>query len=466
MVESDTARVSVLPLESDTARVSALPVIGIEVPAVYFGKVALDSVGLRVGPSCLRLDPEEALPASLDERGVTCDVYLGVTLDGGPMEGAPVLEPLEHSVLEKSPVGGFTEGAPVLVPLENSVPDKALDDRLMVGVAARNPLGHSVFDVDMISLWNAPWDAGGMFRIRSRSEMAIRRDRLRCVVQYFRGLARTGVIDLYTGVLITLVGIMVEDQKPDFLALARRGSQGRGYGYSPGRSSMTDLGFPWVSCSLAEMCTVDSNFPRVSCSPVEMCAVDSNFLRSSFSLGELCAERLDYIRRASVTGLPVNTQTVTGSLLFGSPHRLVWGASYSTLFLHRWTDELEVLPVGGRWTWVCVQSGHAYLFVTFDCFFFSSGLIDGTVITTTGILLAHGRLVLCRYRQCLTYSGTLAFVFFCCLVLAGFWSSDVSAAMEQAGPSSASSASLAGTFLRLSLDLASDQLYDLPVREL
>ena len=78
MVESDTARVSVLPLESDTARVSALPVVGIEVPAVYFGKVALDLVGLRVGPSYLRLDPEEALPASLDERGVTCDVYMGV----------------------------------------------------------------------------------------------------------------------------------------------------------------------------------------------------------------------------------------------------------------------------------------------------------------------------------------------------------------------------------------------------
>ena len=69
---------SVLPLESDTARVSVLPVVGIEVPAVYFGKVALDLVGLRVGPSYLRLDTEEALPASLDERGVTCDVYMGV----------------------------------------------------------------------------------------------------------------------------------------------------------------------------------------------------------------------------------------------------------------------------------------------------------------------------------------------------------------------------------------------------
>ena len=46
---------------------SALPIVGIEVPAVYFGKVALDSVGLRVGPSCLRLDLEETLPAMLNE---------------------------------------------------------------------------------------------------------------------------------------------------------------------------------------------------------------------------------------------------------------------------------------------------------------------------------------------------------------------------------------------------------------
>ena len=115
-------------------------------------------------------------------------------------------------------------------------------------------------------------------------------------------------------------------------------------------------------------------------------------------------------------GLPVCTRTVTGSLLFRSPHKLVWGSSCSTLFLHRWTDELEVFPVDGRWTRVRVQSVHAYLLVTFDYFFFSSGLIAGTVIITTGIIFVRGRLVLCRYRHCLTYSGTLAFVLFCCLV--------------------------------------------------
>ena len=177
------------------------------------------------------------------------------------MKGAPVLEPLENSVLEKSPVGGFTEGATVLVPLEHSVLEKALDNRPLVGLATQI---HLVFDVDIISLWMAPWDAGGMFQIRSRSEMAIRRDRSRCVVQYFRGLARTGVIALYTGVSTTPVGIMVEDQKPDFLALVRQDSRGRGSGYSPGRRSMTDLSLPRVSGSPVEMCAFDWNFPRLS----------------------------------------------------------------------------------------------------------------------------------------------------------------------------------------------------------
>ena len=325
VVQSDTARVSALPVESDTARVSALPV-----PAVYFWKVALDSVGVRVGPSC----PEDTPPALLDERGVMTDVHLGITPDGGPMagapvleplelsvlekspdggftEGAPVLEPLEHFVLEKSPDGGFTEGAPVLEPLEHSVPEKALDDRPMVGFAAREPLEYSVFDVDMISLWMAPWDAGGTFRIGSRPKMAICRDRLRCVVQYFGGLAWTSVIDLYAGVSIAPVEIMAEDKKPDFIALACQDSRGRGYGYSPGRGSMTDLGFPRVNCSPVEMCAVDSNFPRVSCSSVEMCAVDSNFPRSSFPPGKLCAEQLDYIKWASRTGLYVDRDWVT-----------------------------------------------------------------------------------------------------------------------------------------------------------
>ena len=39
MVESDTARVSVLPMvDSDTARVSVLPVAGCEFPAIFLGE--------------------------------------------------------------------------------------------------------------------------------------------------------------------------------------------------------------------------------------------------------------------------------------------------------------------------------------------------------------------------------------------------------------------------------------------
>ena len=45
----------------------------------------------------------------------------GVTPDGGRLEGSPVLEPLEHSVLEKSSHDKPMEEAPVLEPLEHSV---------------------------------------------------------------------------------------------------------------------------------------------------------------------------------------------------------------------------------------------------------------------------------------------------------------------------------------------------------
>ena len=91
---------------------------------------------------------------------------------------------------------------------------------------------------------------------------------------------------------------------------------------------------------------------------------------------------------------------------------------------------------------------HAYLLVTFDYCFFLSDLIND-------------RWGFCRYGLRVIYPGILESVLFYYLVVAWFMLSDVLSAMEQAGPSSASSAPLDGTFLRLSLDLASDQLYDL-----
>ena len=210
-----------------------------------FGEGRLGFGRFEGRPVVSPLDPEKTLPALLDERGVTNDVHLGVTPDGGPMEGVPVLEPLEHSVLEKSPVGGFPEWAPVLEPLEHSGLGGTPDGGFMEGAPVLEPLEHLVLEkaLDRPMVGFAARDP----------EMAIRRDRLRCVVQYFGGLARTCVIDLYTGVSTIPVEIMVEDQEPDFLALARQDSRGRGYGYSPGGSSMTDLCFPQVSCSLVDM---------------------------------------------------------------------------------------------------------------------------------------------------------------------------------------------------------------------
>ena len=141
-------------VESDTVRVSVLPVVGSELPAVFVGKVASDVVGLSVGPSCLQVDLEETLPALLDERSVMSCIVLGVMLDGGLMEGVPVLEPIEHSVLEKSLDGGPMEGMPVLEPLEHSVLVMTLDGGPMEGAPVLVPIEHSVLEKPLeVDLW-------------------------------------------------------------------------------------------------------------------------------------------------------------------------------------------------------------------------------------------------------------------------------------------------------------------------
>ena len=110
-------------VESDTARVSVLPVAGCKFPAVFLGKVALDVVGLGVGPPCLRVDSEETLLTLMDERTQLVRAAPGVTPEDESEEGAPVLELIEHSVLGKPLVDSF---------------------------------------------WMAPWDAGGTLGDRGR----------------------------------------------------------------------------------------------------------------------------------------------------------------------------------------------------------------------------------------------------------------------------------------------------------
>ena len=141
-------------VESDTALVSVLPFAGSELSAVFLGKVTLDVVGLGVGPPCLQLDSEEALPALLDERGEMSFAVPGVTpiehsvlgksLDGGLQECMPVLEPLEHSVPAITWIDGPMKGTPVLEPLEHSVLEKSSHDEPMEGAPVLEPLEHSV----------------------------------------------------------------------------------------------------------------------------------------------------------------------------------------------------------------------------------------------------------------------------------------------------------------------------------
>ena len=103
-------------VESDTAQVSVLPVAGCEFPAVFLGNVAL---GLGVSPAFLQVDSEEILV--IDERAQMIRAGPSVTQEGGSVEGVPVLEPIEHSVLTKPLDGSLKERMPVMKPLEHAI---------------------------------------------------------------------------------------------------------------------------------------------------------------------------------------------------------------------------------------------------------------------------------------------------------------------------------------------------------
>ena len=229
-----------------------------------------------------------------------------------------------------------------------------------------------------------------------------------------------------------------------------------GFGHSPGVDSMTV-----------------AVVPRMSSTPGEMCAVELDFPRANFSPGESCVEGLDYIRP---TGSPVCALTVTGSLLFGSPHRRVWGRFHSTLLCLLRFDGLEVI----RWSTDIQYGFHALLLVTI-CSRLTPDIITSVLIVSGSgssfcgacviahwerYLIEHDRSEFCRCRQYLVPSWNLAWIVLIvvCLsysVVAGsFMASGRSSEMDQAGPS-ASLSPLPGTFLGLALDMRSDRLYDL-----
>ena len=395
MVLSDTARVSVLPMvESDTVRVSGLPVAGCEFPAVFLGRSGrFFVVDLGVGPPCLQLDSEETLPALIDERAEMRCTVPGVTRDGGPVEGAPVLEPIEHSVMGKPLDGCLQERTPVLEPLEHSGLEKSshekpmeevpvlgqlehlvlkkpldggsLEGRSVVDWLVRlimEPLEHSVLattavweplkysncvvtdHVDIDSFWMAPWDAGGAFGDCCRSYVASWRTVFRLVVQ--------------------------------------------------------------LSCRPAFV-----DFRRASCPPCES-----------------GAEECDYIRPARLAGWSVCARTVTGSLLFGSPHRFVRSCLYSVVLSLQWIDDLDI----SRESTSILQNLHL-------------GTIDGRI---TPDICISGWSARVDIYLLLLREIVLIFCSFYRAFVARAVASGRSPDMDQAGPSYAPSAPFAGDIIR------------------
>ena len=83
-------------------------------------------------------------------------------------------------------------------------------------------------------------------------------------------------------------------------------------------------------------------FSSIDFTPGEYGAVELDFRRARFPLGENGAEECDYIRPAPFSGPSVCARTVTGSLLLGSPHRLVRSCLHSVVLSLRWTDDVDI----------------------------------------------------------------------------------------------------------------------------
>ena len=123
----------------------------------FFKKVALDVVGLGVGPPCLRVDSWETLLNLIDERAQLARAAPGATPVDSSEEGAPVREPIRPSVLEEPLVDSLQEPMPV---------EKLLEYAIQSTASAWEPLEqvHYVVsgDVNFDYFEMAPWDAGGM----------------------------------------------------------------------------------------------------------------------------------------------------------------------------------------------------------------------------------------------------------------------------------------------------------------
>ena len=150
--------------------------------------------------------------------------------------------------------------------------------------------------------------------------------------------------------------------------------------------------------------------------------------------------------------------TVTGSLLFGSPHRRVRGRFHSTLLCVLRFDGLDVV----RWSTDIQYGFHALLLVTIRSRLTPDIITSVLIVSGSGsscgacviahwerYLIEHDRSEFCRCRQCLVPYWNLAWIvpIVVCLsysaVAGSFMASGRSSEMD---PSSVSLAPLLGTF--------------------
>ena len=246
----------------------------------------MDVVGLGVGPPCLRVDSEETLLTLIDERAKMDRAAPGVTPDGGAVEGAPVLEPIEHSVLGKPLDGSLQERMPVMEPLEHAI---------LATASVWEPLEHSncvVSDhVDFDSFWMAPWDAGGTLGDSCRPYVTFWRTVFRSVV---RLSCRPAFVDEDCSWLSRSFGqicvLVVHVGQTYVLTI----------GHSPGMDMKIATEFPWLDATPGEWYTIDlhmtmtTEFPLMDATPGHRCAIDlvmtttTNVPRTDATPGERC----------------------------------------------------------------------------------------------------------------------------------------------------------------------------------
>ena len=170
--------------------------------------------------------------------------------------------------------------------------------------------------------------------------------------------------------------------------------------------------------------------------------VELDFRQASFPPGESGVEKCDYIRLAPLAGSSVCARTVTGSLLFGSPHRLVRSCLCSAVLSLRRIDDLDISKESTD-----IPQNHHHEIISR----FTPDICFSVWTVRLGIYLVPlnlSRIVLiccCLYR----------------IFAARAMGSGRSPDRDQTGPSYAPSDLLPGTFLGLSLDIRSEKWYDL-----